>query len=237
MPIMEEHSNRCTPPWTRKDLEHKLNSAAQHARSGKPRGHLRAAQHRPAPVEPPLPVRPKKKITLRLSAEASRPVEEKTAGSATKSSPGPDPRAAARSGFPAVAPRLAGGRPEVSAPSRTTASECHTPQLSRDDETEARRIAAELDRLHRDGAIASKSAHDLDAVFYARLLRDFGATYTGREPGQGSSQRQSISPGRFPLEAAQPIALRHACLACQDLFSKITTRFATVPPNRRWQEV
>ena len=33
MPIMEEYSNRCTPPWTRKDLEHKLNSAAQHARS------------------------------------------------------------------------------------------------------------------------------------------------------------------------------------------------------------
>jgi hypothetical protein len=129
-------------------------------------------------------VRPKKKITLRLSAEASRPVEEKTAGSATKSSPGPDPRAAARSGFPAVAPRLAGGRPEVSAPSRTTASECHTPQLSRGDEAEARRIAAELDRLHRDGAIASKSAHDLDAVFYARLLRDFGAAYTGSRRSQ-----------------------------------------------------
>ena len=179
MPIIEEYSNRCAPPWSHKELQHKLNSAAQHARSGKPRGHLRAAPHRPAPVEPPLPVRPKKKITLRLSAEASRPVEEKTAGSATKSSPGPDLGAAARSGFPAVAPRLAGGRPEVSAPSRTTDSECHTPQLSRGDEIEARRIAGELDRLHRDGAIASKSAHDLDAVFYAKLLRDFGAIYIG----------------------------------------------------------
>ena len=49
------------------------------------------------------------------------------------------------------------------------------PRLSPADEAEARRIAAELDRLHRDGAIASKSAHDLDAVFYAKLLRDFGA--------------------------------------------------------------
>ena len=72
------------------------------------------------------------------------------------------------------------------------------PRLSPADEAEARRIAAELARLHRDGAIASKSAHDPDAVFYARLLRDFGATYTGREPGQGSSQRQSISPWEVP---------------------------------------
>ncbi len=143
MPIMEEYSNKCTPPWTRKELEHKLNSAAQQARSGKPRGHLRATQHGPAPVEPPLPVRPKKKITLRLS-----------------------------------------GRPEVSASSRTTASESHTPQLARDDEAEARRIAGELDRLHRDGAIASKAAHDPDAVFYARLLRDFGATYIGSRRSQ-----------------------------------------------------
>ena len=42
-------------------------------------------------------------------------------------------------------------------------------------------LLANSTRLHRDGAIASKAAHDPDAVFYARLLRDFGATYTGRE--------------------------------------------------------
>ena len=196
MPIIEEYSNRCAPPWSHKELEHKLDSAAQHARSGKPRGHLRAAQHRPAPVEPPLPVRPKKKISLCLRAEASQPVEEKTAGSATKSSPGPDPRAAARSGFPAVAPRLAGGRPEVSAPSRTTASESHTPQLARGDEIEARRIAGELDRLHRDGAIASKNARDPDAVFYARLLRDFGATCTGRS-GSRQNAPKILPDGEF----------------------------------------
>ena len=41
--------------------------------------------------------------------------------------------------------------------------------------TEARRIAGELVRLHRDGAIRSQK----DASFYAHLLRDFGATYTG----------------------------------------------------------
>jgi hypothetical protein len=42
-------------------------------------------------------------------------------------------------------------------------------------ESEARRIATELVRLHRDGAVASQA----DASFYAHLLRDFGATYTG----------------------------------------------------------
>ena len=57
----------------------------------------------------------------------------------------------------------------------------------RDDEIEARRIAAELNRLHRDGAIASKSAHDPDAVFYAKLLRDFGAIYIGSRRSQQRS--------------------------------------------------
>jgi hypothetical protein len=47
---------------------------------------------------------------------------------------------------------------------------------------EARRIAAELVRLHEDGAIASQA----DAADFARLLRDFGATYTG--PAQGLSE-------------------------------------------------
>ena len=98
----------------------------------------------------------------------------------------------------------------MSAPSRTTASECHTPQLSRDDEIEARRIAGELDRLHRDGAIASKAAHDPDAVFYARLLRDFGATYTGRErvkaPARGNPSPLGGSPSkrRSQLPSATP---------------------------------
>jgi hypothetical protein len=42
------------------------------------------------------------------------------------------------------------------------------------------RIAAGLVRLHKDGAIRSHK----DASFYARLLRDFGATYLG--PVEGS---------------------------------------------------
>lgn len=39
---------------------------------------------------------------------------------------------------------------------------------------EARRIAGELLKLHRDGAIKGAA----DASFFARLIRDFCATYT-----------------------------------------------------------
>jgi hypothetical protein len=51
--------------------------------------------------------------------------------------------------------------------------------LAAEFEAEALRIAEELKRLHQDGAIANKSVRDPDARFYANLLRDFGATYTG----------------------------------------------------------
>ena len=42
--------------------------------------------------------------------------------------------------------------------------------------TEAHRIAAELVKLHRDGVISGPD--DPQAVFYATLVRDFGASYT-----------------------------------------------------------
>jgi hypothetical protein len=74
MPIMEEYSSRCSPPWKREELEHKVRSAAQHATVGKPHGYLRAKHHRPAPPEPPPPARQKKKISLRFGAEASQSV-------------------------------------------------------------------------------------------------------------------------------------------------------------------
>ena len=51
-----------------------------------------------------------------------------------------------------------------------------TPQF----ETEARRIADELVRLHQDGAIPTRGAQDPDACFYASLLHSFEATYTGK---------------------------------------------------------
>jgi hypothetical protein len=46
------------------------------------------------------------------------------------------------------------------------------------DDQEAHRIAGELVKLHHDGAISGRPA-DRDAAFYACLIRDFGATYSG----------------------------------------------------------
>jgi hypothetical protein len=169
MTIMEEYSARCSPPWSRKELEHKLSSAAQHARSNKSRGQLRNARHGSAPVESPPRVRQKKKISLclhaRESAEPSRPPSEMFTRSNSEQ---------AESGVKLVFPCAEGC-------DRGGDGSAFS-EFGVENEAEARRIAAELNRLHRHGAIASKSAQDTDAAFYARLLRDFGATYIGRRP-------------------------------------------------------
>jgi hypothetical protein len=53
--------------------------------------------------------------------------------------------------------------------------------LPPEDLTEARRIARELVKLHRDGAIKTMGAPS----FYANLVRDFGATYAGPPSASG----------------------------------------------------
>jgi hypothetical protein len=42
---------------------------------------------------------------------------------------------------------------------------------------EAQRIAGELVKMHRDGAIGGE---DLEAQFYAQVLHTFGGTYLGK---------------------------------------------------------
>jgi hypothetical protein len=83
-----------------------------------------------------------------------------------------------RPASPETAPR--GPMSDVSSPAQSnpesTALEPGTPQF----EIEARRIADELERLHRDGAIANKSVQDPDASFYANLLHGFDAIYIGK---------------------------------------------------------
>jgi hypothetical protein len=65
---------------------------------------------------------------------------------------------------------------------------------------EAHRIAAELVRLHRDGAVASQA----DAMFYAHLLCDFGATYTG--PVSSVPQDDLAPMCRLPSSASRSLA-------------------------------
>jgi hypothetical protein len=130
MPIMEEYNARCVPPWSKRELDHKLRSASVWGKYDKPRGYLLKARRRFGTLikEATPPPRPKKRIPP-----------------------------------PWLEPKQAS--PKADAPPAVT------PDLA--DEASARRIAAELDCLYRDGAIATKSADDPDALFYAMLLARF----------------------------------------------------------------
>ena len=59
MPILREYSARCLPPWSAKELEHKLKSASEWDKYDKPRGYLvRAADPPPRvkkKISPPWP--------------------------------------------------------------------------------------------------------------------------------------------------------------------------------------
>ena len=67
------------------------------------------------------------------------------------------------------------GSGEASATTNVAASKVKLAQPLHEVDGEARRIAGELAKLNRDGAIKGPA----DALFFACLIRDFGATYTG----------------------------------------------------------
>ena len=73
LPLLEEYSDRCQPPWSRKELEHKLQSAEK-VQTTKPRGYLRDARREPEPDEPPPPRAPRRGAARRSPPTApSRP--------------------------------------------------------------------------------------------------------------------------------------------------------------------
>ena len=124
-PIMLEFNVRCDPPWSEKELDHKLNSAAKVTRHSRPRGYL-LGERGPAlssddDAEPSVTV---------LDVDTSEPL------------PG------------------------------------DAKQLSPEQLAEAERIAKELVKLRDAGAI--KDANDPEARFYAKLIRDFEAEFTGK---------------------------------------------------------
>jgi hypothetical protein len=200
-PIMQEFNARCKPPWNERELEHKLDHAAKVTRHPQHRGYLLGERGH----VPPSPAQPGPAVARALDIEMSEPLpgasqpttlttlksdliacvrthaHTRAHAYARKSENNvvnvvectPNTLVSSKSGTKAAeemktqptggAPRLASDQPEVS------------PQLSRDDEAEASRIARELVKLHRDRAMATKG----DASFYANLIRDFGAIYTG----------------------------------------------------------
>ena len=118
-PILCEYNARCQPPWSERELKHKLADANK-VQHHEPEGYL-----------------------LGRSEEPKRPAPPRIIGRITL----PEPE-----------------------------SELSASSVPHDDE--ARRVASELVKLHRDGAIAG--ADDSEAIFYANLLHSFGATYRGR---------------------------------------------------------
>jgi len=140
-PIMQKFNARCDPPWSEKELEHKLDSASKVTRHSKPRGYLLGER---GPV-PPSDVGPAIKV---LEVDTSEPLPGENSSGSVPSVP--------------------------------------VDQLTGEQLAEAHRIAGELAKLHRAGAISGPD--DREAVFFAHLLRTFEATFTGKHPAGSSDE-------------------------------------------------
>jgi hypothetical protein len=60
--LLREYNSRCIPPWSERELSHKINSAA-HAAHRKPRGHLLGSSDALVPPTPAPVVRPAMPVT------------------------------------------------------------------------------------------------------------------------------------------------------------------------------
>jgi hypothetical protein len=67
-PILIEYSERCTPPWSERELEHKWESAGRS--HPMPLGYLRGSSA-PTPTKPPKPIRTPRLNWRTLAAEAT----------------------------------------------------------------------------------------------------------------------------------------------------------------------
>ena len=158
--IMQEYNTRCRPQWTDAELQHKLSDAGRCDRAKRARGTLSQAQvgvryscfSRPPSRPQTIP----SKILGYFPSKARRDEED------VKDEP---PSVNEQQTWPAALPQA----------DHTPFS--RTPTDAKDD-AEAKRIASELAKLHKDAAITGPD--DKQATFYACLIRDFGATYIGR---------------------------------------------------------
>ena len=163
MPIMEHYNASCVPPWSRKELEHKLRSAAEWTKYDKPRGHLAGASRRAAAAQPSAP-RPKKSISFSWFNH-----EPAVMPSSAQNEPSVTPAAGTDRPSPATDATTDEPAADPPRPAASVASDDPSPIKL----TEDHRIAGELVKLHRSGVI--KGADDPEAVFYANLVHLFGA--------------------------------------------------------------
>jgi hypothetical protein len=110
----------------------------------------------------------------------------------------PDFKAGKRRKWPnKVEPLPTQTHPATSESQEHTQPPPETEKAPADTDPEARRIAKELVKLHRDGAIKTAG----DASFYANLIRDFDATY----PGPMSNTGKDLPPGPYVPTKAQRV--------------------------------
>jgi hypothetical protein len=217
-PVLLDYNSRCQPPWSERELRHKLTSACNLTRAASPRGHLR---HEITKTMPPLgsvvswtktpaslPKKPDASVANMVKHSDQQEAEPRLVNLGnhppplpSSSSPAPPPRVSIpmmithrmeadlrNRGFSQerinkMTPIEAWEILHPSAVDTTAKDGCISASLepsASQFETEAHRIAYELESLHQDGAIPNRSAEDPDASFYASLLHCFDATYIGK---------------------------------------------------------
>ena len=169
---LRHYNSKCEPPWSEAELRHKAQSAAE-AAYDKPRGWM-LTSNRFSQVRLLLPVFPGKSCpVVGHGCHGSFPLPTQLRGDSYTHRR--DTPVLARGSESTVANVAGNGTvpTKADAINALIRSEPNATENSVDFD-EARRIAGELLKLHRDGAIKEPS----DASFLARLIRDFSATYT-----------------------------------------------------------
>ena len=173
---LKRYNAKCQPPWSDKELEHKAKEATK-AKHEKPRGHLlnRPAEEQRAEPDwslPSVPLAsgeiPATLATLNSDLHARAYNASHIANNANHV-------------IDSVIPRARNSENNVANVAKKEETRLVSPapeQLTPGQLAEAQRIAGELIKLHRDGAISG--ADDPEARFWAKLIHNFGATYTGR---------------------------------------------------------
>jgi hypothetical protein len=188
-PIMREFNARCEPPWSEKELEHKLDSAEKVTRHPKPRGHL-LGERWPTRGEPSPEIKSSGAIKI-IEVDTSEPLPGENASRYETEK------------------HLEPSAKEPEKPKGSVASvQAAGSELTPDQLAEARRIAASLVKLHARGII--QDAADPEARFYAGMLNMFSATVVN-----GDKTTAPDAPAK--LTAAQlvkvPSGLRGKALA------------------------
>jgi hypothetical protein len=196
---MALYNKKCQPMWADTELLHKVSDALR-AGHRLPRGHLLSPKNHPAdPLE-----QPSENQQISFKVDLTMPT--------IRNNPLPTPHTLAHTcvsgrlrmvsmvNHPKITENLVNIRevphtfaaePLEKIAISTEKEAIRNEGLSDAELTEAHRIAAELAKLHRDGVISG--THDPQAVFYATLVRNFGASYT--EKRSPSADREAPSPG------------------------------------------